>query len=263
VPPLVIDQYLDISRLNTAFGNSKQSKNIAYVRHENSVYFSDCNLVPGVPFTPLTHLVQGIFERLGPNSFTILRKPIYTTYKPTETCIGMIKTAAKRHRFSDLKTFQNLIQSAANPIKIEYANPYSPPKLNFESGLLSPMKLATQLRDAIPKNKKRYLQNRPVSSVLVNKDGEIIFYAENSNAENKTLHAEVNLIQGYWAKYKNPIPKDAVIFSTLQPCPMCAGLIFDVLKPNKPCVFYLDPDTGPLVKKSILYKSKFEARYLL
>ncbi|WPB80145.1 deaminase [Archangium violaceum] len=64
-----------------------------------------------------------------------------------------------------------------------------------------------------------------VGAIIV-KDNTIIAWGLNSGAEHLTFHAETVAIQSYLARTgKTSLPADCVLYTTLQPCKMCAGLI--------------------------------------
>src|SRR4051794_31918303 len=67
----------------------------AFLVHEDQVYIARHRRSPGEPRTPVTELIQGIYDLDPIFARKILRKRIFTTYEPTEMCFGMIKVAAK------------------------------------------------------------------------------------------------------------------------------------------------------------------------
>ncbi len=73
-----------------------------------------------------------------------------------------------------------------------------------------------------------------VAALMVSRTGKILAYGLNTNKENKTLHAEVNMLQSYYkftkATNTSGIPPGARIYTTLQPCKMCAGMIVATAK---------------------------------
>ncbi|WP_375771693.1 deaminase [Archangium gephyra] len=61
---------------------------------------------------------------------------------------------------------------------------------------------------------------------LIVKDNTIIAWGLNTGAEHLTFHAETVAIQSYLARTgKTSLPAGCVLYTTLQPCKMCAGLI--------------------------------------
>ena len=70
--------------------------------------------------------------------------------------------------------------------------------------------------------------NHPFGAVLVNQNGEILLRAENTVVTSRdiTAHAEVNLIRQATAKYDREFLKNCTIYTSTEPCPMCAGAIF-------------------------------------
>ncbi len=70
--------------------------------------------------------------------------------------------------------------------------------------------------------------NHPFGAVLVDPKGEILLRAENTVVTSRdiTAHAEVNLIRQATAKYDREFLKNCTIYTSTEPCPMCAGAIF-------------------------------------
>ena len=91
------------------------------------------------------------------------------------------------------------------------------------------------------------IDNQPnsVASVLVNTDGRIIAWAcKTGGAPNQLKgcqHGETNMIRKMYAKGKK-IPEGAYLFTNLQPCKMCAGIIHTCCPSLK--VIYHRPDIG-------------------
>ncbi|MBX3082293.1 MAG: nucleoside deaminase [Anaerolineae bacterium] len=69
--------------------------------------------------------------------------------------------------------------------------------------------------------------NEPFGAVLV-KNGEIILRAENSiyTLHDPTNHAETNLVRLAVAKYEADFLKDCTLYTSTEPCVMCAGAIY-------------------------------------
>jgi tRNA(Arg) A34 adenosine deaminase TadA len=69
-----------------------------------------------------------------------------------------------------------------------------------------------------------------VAALLVARDGRVLSWGLNTNKANSTHHAEVNMLQAYYARQKNlgayaGLPPQARVYTTLQCCKMCAGMI--------------------------------------
>lgn len=78
---------------------------------------------------------------------------------------------------------------------------------------------------ALEEAKKAYKKNEvPVGAVVV-KDGKIISKAHNLNITTKdpTAHAEILALRKASKKLKNYRLINCEVYSTLEPCPMCAG----------------------------------------
>ena len=82
----------------------------------------------------------------------------------------------------------------------------------------------------------------------------------NLAGENRSLHAEVNLVQRWWAREGRPIPADAQVFVTQQSCRMCAAILVTACAaPETLRVYYRDPDPGRFAQSTELQRLDLEA----
>ncbi len=67
----------------------------------------------------------------------------------------------------------------------------------------------------------------PVGCIIVNKKGEIIGRGRNTRCLHGSVlgHAEINALEDAKNNTGSYLLEDAVLFVTLEPCPMCAGAI--------------------------------------
>jgi tRNA(Arg) A34 adenosine deaminase TadA len=70
--------------------------------------------------------------------------------------------------------------------------------------------------------------NHPFGALLVGADGEVLAEAENSVVTDHdcTAHAELNLVRLVSGRYDEDILTASTLFSSTEPCVMCAGAIF-------------------------------------
>jgi len=76
--------------------------------------------------------------------------------------------------------------------------------------------------------KARDKGNHPFGAVLVDEQGHILMEAENTVGTEKdcTGHAETNLMRQASRKYDSDFLAKCTIYTSTEPCPMCAGAIF-------------------------------------
>jgi tRNA(adenine34) deaminase len=89
------------------------------------------------------------------------------------------------------------------------------------------MKHEDFMRLALLQAQKAYTMDEvPIGAVLV-KDGEILATAHNEREtlQDPTAHAEILAIRRAAAKVGHWRLPDAILYVTLEPCPMCAGAI--------------------------------------
>ncbi len=88
-----------------------------------------------------------------------------------------------------------------------------------------------------------------IGAVLVSASNQIIAWGVNTNDTRSTRHAETNAIQAFQQAAGTAIPAGATLYSTLEPCYMCAGLF--VRAGGTDCVYeQTDPD---MVNHTALY----------
>ena len=70
--------------------------------------------------------------------------------------------------------------------------------------------------------------NHPFGALLVDEHGQIVIEAENTVVTEKdcTGHAETNLMRKASSMYDHTFLANCTIYSSTEPCPMCAGAIF-------------------------------------
>lgn len=88
---------------------------------------------------------------------------------------------------------------------------------------------ATYLRQAIALSQTaRERGNRPFGAVIVSASGEVLVEAWNRNAETGdcTAHAETSAVREASPKFSRDLLAGATLYSSGEPCVMCAGAIF-------------------------------------
>lgn len=70
--------------------------------------------------------------------------------------------------------------------------------------------------------------NHPFGAILVGPDQQILLEAENTVVSDRDLtgHAETNLIRKATKTYPPEYLKGCTLYTSTEPCPMCAGAIF-------------------------------------
>ncbi|RYZ67719.1 MAG: hypothetical protein EOP09_10575 [Proteobacteria bacterium] len=69
--------------------------------------------------------------------------------------------------------------------------------------------------------------DRDIACLLLDASDNLLAFGLNSNSKNKTLHAEVNMVQRFFQETGRKIPAGAKIVTTRKPCRMCAGMIYE------------------------------------
>jgi tRNA(Arg) A34 adenosine deaminase TadA len=70
--------------------------------------------------------------------------------------------------------------------------------------------------------------NHPFGALLAGPEGEILLKAENTVVTEKDItgHAETNLVRAASQEFSPDILRDCSLYTSTEPCPMCAGAIF-------------------------------------
>lgn len=210
---------------------------LAFVSHRGKIYYAHHPQALVSPSSAVVTLLQGVFEKYIDHSFFILRNRIYTTSLPQHRCLGMVKVVAKRisgeivptdHRVEvvlekmSVGAGQALLQSKY----LSSENLWSLTKVaSLYEG--SRLKWARALADLNVRGEVLHDYNRDIACLLVDKSGDLLSYGINTNSRNKTLHAEINMVQKFFNEKGKKIPEGSEIITTRKPCPMCAAMIYD------------------------------------
>jgi tRNA(Arg) A34 adenosine deaminase TadA len=95
-----------------------------------------------------------------------------------------------------------------------------------------------------------------IGSVLVDPSGEVVAWGRNCNRRtgNGTQHGEIRLIQGYLAKRPLYYLKDHAVFTTLEPCAQCSGMMV-LAKVARTVYCQTDPEFGQALDR-LAYDSR-------
>ncbi|MDR3606695.1 MAG: Bd3614 family nucleic acid deaminase [Oligoflexia bacterium] len=194
-------------------------------------------------------LIQGLYERETEMARKILRERIYTNAPMNEALRGLVKVCAKR---IDVDVPKDVLQTRLSQDAIRIDPPPLPEIA--EPGPGSPMAQARWLAQSVARGKAPlYASDRPIGAVLVSQQGELLAYGANTNARNRSCHAEMNLLRTLYARTGKPIPAGSTLYVTLKPCRMCAGMIWDFCEDARTIrVLYDENDPGPHAQRTAL-----------
>lgn len=262
----------DLKRIEQiAFNLKKPNFDLAWVESQGKIFYSLYPNDQTAPSSAIVKLLQGLFDEYIDHSFFILRKRLFTTATATEMCQGMIKVVAKRVT-ENVMAQDHGIAIVEEPICIgDLTALVMPTKYLNKENLTLTTEVAEWLSAAQPELREDFMRqvlnmsalvprgevlhdyDRDIAAILVDKDGKLLSYGVNSNSKNKTLHAEVNLIQKYFKETGRKLPVGSTLFSTHKPCKMCAGMIFHWAEnPDGLQVYYNIEEAGGLSKTTIL-----------
>ncbi|WP_413585563.1 Bd3614 family nucleic acid deaminase [Bdellovibrio sp. HCB274] len=265
-----------------AFLLSRENLEVAFVVFKGSVYFSYYRKDLLSPSSAVVKLLQGLFDRHIDHSFFILRQRIYTTERLTEMCRGMVKVVAKRATdqiqpeqdpyFTETLNFIEIDHSENSLSAVHHLNTENRTslaqirdELKLQKADSHQQRLAAvaSLAARIPRGEVLHDYDRSIAAALISSTGEILSYGFNSNSKNKTLHAEVNLVQRFFRESGGKIPSGAVLYSTHKPCKMCAGMIYDWSESPKDLkVYYAVEETGGLSVQTVLDRHRINQQLI-
>lgn len=213
-------------------------QDLAWVESENKIYFAVYPRAVQSPSSSVVKLLQGIFDTFKDHSFFILRKSVFTTAPENEMDRSMVKLVAKKISFNEVEASQKILEKISAPsdsiteIGKTHELLYDCQLLNRQNKEIDlatlpadPQAAVTSLVSQIPRGEVLHDYDRPIAAVMKSKEGQWLSAGAHSASINKTLHAEVNLVQAWFRKSGQKIPFDAHIHVSHKPCRMCASMI--------------------------------------
>lgn len=267
--------------LLTRLAPDSPSFDFAALEFEKQVYFSRFpkNPRPELLESAITRLVQGIYDEHRDQARKLLRNRIFSTRQPSLLDQAMVKVAARKlTSLTDTQDAKPSLSRPASPPEsrlgllagcsfhevpaqtaqrpaLGYPNlpeSLTLPRQSIEAAPALWNELLTQLTLAGVQTPKRHQSDRPISALLISKEGDFLSWAHNRSSENPTHHAELNILIDWARTHSNPIPTDSVLLCSLKPCKMCAAAIVQAASGQNLKVYYLLDDPGPLAKNTAL-----------
>ncbi len=217
---------------------------------QRTLYFSRFpgNAPPWAATSAVVQLIQGIHEFHPTRWRHLLRKRIFAT-AANEMCQGMVKVAAKRLT-CPVSSRDHGISLGWEMIEIQRLTP--------------PLLTQLPLSDFPARSDADFLRLArrlasdaagSVAALLVSPENTILSWAVNRRDpdQNQARHAEVRMIQDYWLRTGRPIPRYARIYTTLKPCKMCAGMIWETAEDVSAIeVVFREMDEGRYARHTVL-----------
>jgi tRNA(Arg) A34 adenosine deaminase TadA len=157
----------------------------------------------------------------------------------------MVKVAAKRSTvLSPGELKKRLLAHAGAILPVPLPAPGSFTTREFRSTNPTVLLEALKLRSKSPK---------PVSAVLLGPDGVPLIGAWSANEIDRTAHAELNLVQAWFAGHPTAAPAGSTLQVSLRPCAMCAAQLLALSgEPGRIRIVFHEEDPGPFSKNSCL-----------
>jgi tRNA(Arg) A34 adenosine deaminase TadA len=269
---------LVLSRVSSRKYQIPRPLEIAFLIESETVYFAThfTSLSP-TPHSAVFKLIQGIYRRFPNEARRIVRNRVFSNGPLNAMNYGVVKVAAKRITCgvqpapgkppASLK-WVDLSDDHLDPLRVLETSKLDP--LNYWNRSTPPkhprdfLDLCHRIAHSAPSIGIRHLDNRPIASLLVSLDDgdrgpEILSVGVNMGSQNKTLHAEIVMLQTYYRSTGEIIPQYSKIYTTLKPCRMCAGVIWQYSDTQKTTqVIYANDDPGPHAQNTILTGNSFD-----
>lgn len=236
---------------------SNVSNDIAVLRDNETIYRAtsvrDCAPLHSAPVA----LIQAIYDLKPEQARRITRQRIFTTLPSTESISGIVKVAAKRITTSlQLHSTDLTINDDANVVDVNAQKIWRPEQPSLPDLAKTAqsdaewMQVARSLANKVDRRGPRYAADRPIGAILISDQNQVLAAAINTNAKNRTLHAEMNLVA---ALSECVIPPHSKLFTTLKPCKMCAGMIVDSAQDIQSLnIIFAENDPGPRAQNTAL-----------
>ena len=214
----------------------------AWLTTEDGLFlFASCDLFAEKPWqSPVSRLIFGVTKEFADERLRYLRRRIYTDQALSPWEQNLVKVCAKRISLSE--SFQEDRLSAKRVIDIGQKFISDPTsircedlvgiRLSSKEALSLAVKLANDEQTAY-KHENLHRSPRAVAAILCKKNGELLGAAVNTNADCQMRHAEVNLFLNLAAEDHLRLPADSVLYTSLKPCRMCAGLVLTLMAANE------------------------------
>lgn len=261
-----------IEQLAWELAGLRPGRDVAFLIDGNTAYFSAHSRRGHEPFSAIVRLIQGIHGSSPGSALRLLRNRIFATGAPTEMCHGMVSVAAKRltagiaprnHGIKlQLDKFHEVAgEPAHDQADGRWQGPALAPPPEAPGSDADFMRRALELARQVPRSGPLPGSDRPIAALLVSGDGQLLGQAVNSNARNRTMHAEIRLLQEFWRRTGHALPRHSRIFTTLKPCKMCAGMIWEASEDISTLqVLFAERDDGPQARLTVLDPSTHERR---
>jgi hypothetical protein len=231
------------------------SSDVAFLQEGERVLYARGTEEPGSPFTATTTLVQGIHESRPELARKLVRARIWTTREPGAFAWGLVKVAARRistvEPSSETHLPREMSFGAGELVEVRYepreiSRPSVRPRTDW-------LELAASLVADPDPAMPLHARDRRVGAVLVSPGGDLLAASANTNARNRTLHAELNVLTTAWLANRKKLARGTRLYVTLSPCKMCAGLAWELgEEPGAIAVFFRELDPGPAARDTVL-----------
>lgn len=242
---------------------------VAFLRANQGVFFARRESWP--PLSPVLRLLRGIYELEPQRAHFIVRNRVFSTAPVSSSCFGAARVAGHRltggvraadHGRRDLRDLPRIDAGAFAPVAdsaegdpalaaIVTDARVSPDDDSGWMALAARLAREVERRAASPADDAR--RDNPIAALLVDPAAGLLGWATNTGSRNATGHAEVNLVEGWLRATRRRLPRGSRIYSTLKPCKMCAGLVWDAAdEPRDLSVFYAEDDPLRYARETVL-----------
>lgn len=242
---------------------------VAFLRASQGVFFARREAWP--PLSPVLRLLRGIYALEPQRAHFIVRNRVFSTARASSACFGATRVAGHRltagvravdHGRRELAALPRIDAGSAAP-RADSAPADPVLAAIVADARVSPdddsgwMTLAAALAREVERRAGTLAEDarrdNPIAALLVDPVAGLLAWATNTGSRNVTSHAEVNLVEGWLRASRRLLPRGSRIYSTLKPCKMCAGLVWDAAdEPLDLLVFFAEDDPLRYARETVL-----------
>jgi tRNA(Arg) A34 adenosine deaminase TadA len=244
---------------------------VAFLRATQGVFFARRERWP--PLSPVLRLLRGIYELEPQRAHFVVRNRIFSTAPVSSSCFGAARVAGHRltggvraadHGRRELGALPRIDAGEAAPFggsssidpalaAIVADARVSPDDDGGWMALAARLAREVERRPAADATRApEARRDNPIAALLVDPAAGLLEWATNTGSRNPTSHAEVNLVER-WVRRSGRLPRGSRLYSTLKPCKMCAGLVWDAAEePRELAVFYAEDDPLRYARETVL-----------
>jgi tRNA(Arg) A34 adenosine deaminase TadA len=239
---------------------------VAFLRGPGGrIYFARCAPGPREPRSAALDLIQGVWQARRDRAHALLRSRILSTGPVHGLDRAAVKVAAKK--VAAVTPAEQGDAPGAMAIDLGPAAARARALAREEGAVEAPDTRGWSAEDraawvlqaaaGLAPSGPLKTRDRAVVAALFGPDGAALAAARNTSGDNRLLHAEVNLAQGWFHRTGRGLPDGAQLIVSLQCCRMCAAMLVGCAEGALDVVF-CEADPGRFARFTALQRLGLE-----